>query len=140
METSEILALHHCRVVDDFIEGVLGQLDLGDLGRNVLGVVLRREVETELVPGIVAIQAVFHAADAATLARDLPRWLDRVSSVMPAESEFFTELGRQLDPAGHDLLTEGLGIRPGESEVQRAFEAHLWEMAPCVSMSAGSVP
>ena len=136
METSEFLARHHRRVIADFIESVLDELDLGDLERNVVGVALRRELETELVPGIVAIQAVFHAADAATLARDLPKWLDRVSSVMPAESAFMTEMGRQLDPMGYDLLTEDLGIRPGESEVRRAFEAHLWEMAPCVSREA----
>ena len=135
METSEILALHHRRVVDDFIEGVLSQMDLGDLERNVLGLVLRRELETELVPGIVAIQAVFHAADAATLARDLPKWLDRVSSVMPAESAFMIEMGRRFDPGGAVLMDENLGLRLGEAEVQRALEAQLWEIAPCVSRS-----
>ena len=122
METSEILALHHRRVVDEFIEGVLSQMDLGDLERNVLGLVLRRELETELVPGIVAIQAVFHAADAATLG-GTPKWLDRVSSSLPAESEFMTEMGRRVDPDGYDLLVENLGVRPGESEVRRMFEA-----------------
>ncbi|MYC38454.1 MAG: hypothetical protein F4X66_16320 [Chloroflexi bacterium] len=133
METSEILARHHRRVVDQFIEGVLGELNLGDLERNVLGVALRREVEEGLVPGLLAVQALFHAADAEMLARSLPEWLERVSSVMPADAGFLTEMGRQLDPDGCDLLDEGLGIRPGESEIRRTFDAHLWEMAPSVN-------
>ena len=139
METSEFLARHHRRVVDDFIESVLDELDLGDLERNVLGVALRREVETELVPGIVAVQAVFYAADAETLGKALPEWLNPMTSAMPGESQFLTEMGRCLDPAGYGPLTEDLGVRPGESEVRRAFEAQLWEMAPCVTRSAGSV-
>ena len=59
METPEFLARHHQRVVGDFIEGLLDRMDLGDLERNVLGVALRREVETELVPGLAAVQALF---------------------------------------------------------------------------------
>ena len=97
-----------------------------------MGLALRREVETELVPGVVAIQGVFHATDAATLSRELPQWLDQVSSALPAESEFVGELGRRLDPFGYDLLDENLGIGTGESEVRRAFVARLWEIAPCV--------
>ena len=108
MEASEILACHQRRLVDEFIEGVLEELDLGDLERNVVGVALRREVETGLVPGIVAIQAVFHAADAKTLGKGLPDWLDRVSSVMPSDAEFLTEMGRVVDPAGYDLLDENV--------------------------------
>ena len=134
MEQWELLARHHRRVVNEFIEAVLEELDLGDLERNVLGVALRREVETSLVPSLVAIQAVFHAADAGTLGKDLPEWLEQVSSAMPAESGFFTEMGRRLDPVGAGLLDENLGIRAGESEVGRAFETHLWEMTPSVSL------
>ena len=133
MENWELLARHHRRVVDEFIESVLNELDLGDLERNVIGVALRREVETGLVPGLVAGQAVFHAADAAMLGQSLPEWLDRVSSMMPAETEFLVEMGRRLDPAGYGLLEESSGLRPGESEVRRIFEAHLWEVAPWVS-------
>ena len=91
METSEILARHHRQIVDRFIESVLDGMDLGDLERNVVGLALRREVEAELVPGIVAIQAVFHAVDAETLGTALPRWLEGVTSVMPAESDFLVE-------------------------------------------------
>ena len=131
MEKSEILACHHQALVDRFVESVLDELNLGDLERNVLGVALRREVETGLVPGLVVIQAVFHAADADVLDR-MPEWLDRVSSVIPGDSEFIAETGRRLDPSGADMIDENLGLRPGESEVRRVFEAHLWEMAPCV--------
>lgn len=102
-----MLARHHRRVVDELIESVLDELDLGDLERNVVGVALRREVEAGLVPGLVAVQAVFHAADAAMLRKELPDWLERVSSVMPAESEFLADMGRRLDPAGYDLQSKG---------------------------------
>ena len=132
MEQWELLARHHRQIVDRFIESLLDGLDLGDLQRNVMGVVLRREVEMELVPGIVAIQAVFHAADAAVLGTELPEWLDRVSAVMPADSDFLAEMGRLVDPAGNDFLEEDLGLLPGESEFRRAFDVHLWEIAPLV--------
>ena len=132
MEQWELLARHHRRVVNEFIEAVLEELDLGDLERNVLGVALRQEVETSLVPSLVAIQAVFHAADAETLGRGLPEWLDRVSAVMPADSDFLAEMGRLVDPAGNDFLEEDLGLLPGESEFRRAFDVHLWEIAPLV--------
>ena len=95
-----MLSRHHRRVVDDFIEGVLNELDLGDMERNIMGMAIRREVETGLVPGLAAIQAVFHDADSATLGRCLPEWLDQVSSVIPLETEFLTDMGRCLDPAG----------------------------------------
>ena len=62
-----------------------------------------------------------HAADADVL--------DRVSSVIPEELEFIAEIGRRLDLVGAILLDENLGIRPGDSEVRRAFDARLWEMA-----------
>ena len=132
MEKSEILACHHQALVDRFVESVLDELDLGDLERNVLGVALRREVETGLVPGLVAIQAVFHAADGATLGKVLPEWLDCVSSTLPAEAQFLSEMGRRLDPSWADSVEVNLVLRPGESEVRRSFESHLWEMAPCV--------
>ena len=137
METPEILALYHRWVVDEFIEGVLGELNLGDLERNVVGLAIRREVETGLVPGIAAIQALFHAADAATLGNQLPEWLEYVSSVMPAESEFLSETGRLLDPDGCSLFDENGGLLSGEPEIRRVFEAHLWEMAPFVPRGAG---
>ncbi len=133
-----MLARHHRVVVDRFIESVLDELDLGNLKRNALGVALRREIETELVPGLAAVQGVFHAADAETLGKGLPDWLDRVSSVLPAESEYLAEMGRRLDPGGAALLDENLGLRAGESEVRRTFEAHLWEMAPRLSSKVGS--
>ena len=94
METQEILAHHHRRAVDDFIESVLDRMDLTDLERNVVGLAVRRDVEVELVPGLAAIQALFHAADAATLGEGLPEWLDRVSSVIPADAGFLGRDGR----------------------------------------------
>ena len=136
METPEILALYHRRVVDEFIEGVLGELNLGDLERNVVGLAIRREVETGLVPGLAAIQAVFHAADADAL-NHMPEWLDRASSVIPVDSAFLSEMGRCLDPDVAGLLDDNLRLGAGEPEIRRVFDAHLWEMAPFVPRGAG---
>lgn len=133
VDTLEILAHHHRQVVGDFIESVLDRMDLTNLERNVVGVMLRREVQEELVPGLVAVQALLHAADAETLGKELPEWLEQVSSVMSAEAEFLEVMGRQLDPVGCGSLDEDVGIRPGESEVRRSFDAHLWELAPSVN-------
>ena len=125
METSEFLALHHQRLVDAFIESVLAEMDLTDLERNVAGVALRREVETGLVPGLVAVQAVFHAADAVVLGRGLPEWLDRVQPLLPADLAFLAEISRRLDPACYDLLDDNLGLLPGETVMAREFRSHL---------------
>ena len=122
--------------MDEFIESVLDELDLKGVERNVVGLMLRQEVETGLVPGLTAIQAVFHAADAATLGKRLPEWLERVSSALPGESEFLTEMGRRLDPSGYELLSENLGFRSGDSEVRGAYEAQLWEVMPYVGPGA----
>ena len=120
-------ACHHRLIVDEFIESVLDRMDLTDLERNVLGLAIRREVETELVPGIVVIQAVFHAADAEIL-NQMPEWLDRVSSVIAEDSVFLLEMGWRLDSDGVELLDDNLGLLAGESEFRMVFEAHLWEM------------
>ena len=132
METSEYLARHHRRVVDQFIESVLCELDLGDLERNVLGTLLRSEVESRLVPGLTAVLGLLLEVDSEVLGEDLPEWLDRVSSVMPADAEFLAEMGRRLDPACNDLLDDNLGLLPGETVIEREFRSHLWEMAPRV--------
>ena len=131
MENWEVLARHHRRVVDEFMEAVLDELDLDGVERNVMGVALRSEVETRLVPGLMALDALLLEADAHALAR-LPGWLDRVSTVMPAESEFLTMMGRWVDPVGAAKVEENLRLLPGESEVRRMFEAHLWELSPAV--------
>ena len=135
----EFLARHHRRAVDRFIESVLDQMEFGDLERNIVGLMVRREVETGLVPGLVAVQAVFHAADAETLGKRLPEWLDRVQTVLPAESEYLAEMARCLDPAGYDLLEANLGLQGSESEVRRTFDAYLWELAPCILRDADPV-
>ena len=137
MDNWKVLARHYRRVVNDFIESVLDGMDLDGVERNVAGVALRREVETVLVPGLSAVLARLLEADADALAR-LPEWLDRVSSVMPAESGFLTEMGRRVDPAGASLVEEGLGLLPGESLARREFRNCLWELVPCVSRAAGS--
>ena len=92
METRDFLARQHRRVVDEFIcavvEGWAG--DMGDLERNVLGVVIRQEVETRLVPGAASRgPPSFMGADAGMLAR-LPEWLDYVQTPMPADAGFLT--------------------------------------------------
>ena len=134
METRDFLARQHRRVVDEFICAVVEEWtgDMGDLERNVLGVVIRQEVETRLVPGLLAVDALLMGADAEILAR-LPEWLDRVQIPLPAETEFFTEMGRLLDPVRSSLVEENLALRPGESVPSRVFTDYLWEMAPLAS-------
>ena len=139
METRDFLARHHRRVVAEFICAVVEEWagDMGQVERNVFGVALRGEIETRLVPELLALHALLLGADAEMLGW-LPEWLDRVSTALPGDAEFLTEMGRCLDPAGYDLLDENLAALPGQSEARRAFDAHLWEMAPCVSRGAGS--
>ena len=97
MGTSEVLARHHRQVLDRFIGSALDGLDLRDMERNVVGVAIRREVEEGLVPGLAAVQALIHAADASRLGKQLPEWLDSVSSLLlTAEGELMAETG-QLD-------------------------------------------
>ena len=131
METWDLLARHHRRALDEFMEAVLDSADLEGVERNVMGVALRREVETVLVPGLSVVLALLLEVDVDALAR-LPEWLDRVSSVMPAESGFLTEMGRRVDPAGASLVEEGLRLLPGESLAAREFRNCLWELAPAV--------
>ena len=138
MDERGFLASRHRAVVDEFIEAVVEEwaCDMGQVERNVLGVVLRQEVETRLVPELLALHALLLGADAETLAR-LPGWLDRVSTAPPADAEFFTEIGRLLDPVGYQVLEENLALPPGESETSRVFTDFLWDMA---SVVRGSLP
>ena len=131
METREYLARFHRRVVTELIEAVLDEWagDMGQVERNFLGVVLRQEVETRLVPGLLAVDALLLEANSETLGR-IPEWLDRVSTALPADAEFLKEMGRLLDPVGYQVLEENSALRPGESETVRAFTDYLWEMAP----------
>ena len=131
METSEILAHFHQRVVNEFIESVLEEVacDMGNVERNILGVALRQEVETRLVPGLLAIHALLLGADARTLGR-IPEWLDRVQIPLPSEAEFLTEMGLQLDPVGSALLAANSDLRRGESETSQTFRDCLWELVP----------
>ena len=118
MDNWDLLGYRYQRIVDEFIEAVLDGMELGDMERNVMGVVLLLD------------------ADANTLER-LPEWLDSVSTLMPAESDFLTEMSGKLYPIGSALLAENLALSPEGSEIRRAFDACLWEMAPFVSRGAG---
>ena len=131
MDERGFLASRHREVVDEFICAVVEEWagDMGQVERNVLGVVLRQEIETRLVPGLLAVDALLMGADAETLGR-IPEWLDRVQIPLPAEAEFFTEMVRLLDPVVADLLDENSGLLLGESEAARAFTGYLWSMAP----------
>ena len=134
MEGEEFLASRHREVVDEFIGAVLDEVacDMGDVERNVLGVALRSEVETRLVPGLLAVHALLLGAEAEMLGW-LPEWLDRVSTALPGDAEFLAEMGRVLDPPGYDLLEENAVLLPGESEASRTFTDCLWSMAPGIS-------
>ena len=80
--------------MDEFVAAVLDDVawDMRDLGRNILGVALRSEVEIRLVPGVLAVHALLLEANGETLAQ-LPPWLDRVHRQMGSDAQFFTEVG-----------------------------------------------
>ena len=71
MEGDEFLASRQRAVVTEFIEAVVEEwaCDMGQVERNILGVALRSHMETELVPGLLAIHALLLKADAEMLAR-----------------------------------------------------------------------
>ena len=58
----------------------------------------RREVEVGLVPGLTAVLALLQEADSHVLGEDLPDWLERVTSVMPAELGVFHGDGSATGP------------------------------------------
>lgn len=138
MESEQVLAGECRRMVDEFIAGVLDDMELGDLERNVLGVALRAEVEARLLPGFAAVLALLLQADSGVLGKDLPAWLDRVQEAIPGDADFFAETGRCLDPAGYALLEENLGLLPGESVAVSRFKSSLWGVAPLISRVSGS--
>ena len=138
LEDREFLARQHRSVVSEFIEAVVNEWagDRSPLEQNLLGALLRSEVETRLVPGMLAMDARLLEADAHTLGHDLPAWLDRVSTALPAEAAFLTKMGRMVDPAGSVLLEENFGLFPGESVAVKEFRCRLWEMAPLTPRSS----
>ena len=131
MEAKDFLASRHRAVVDEFIEAVVEEwaCDMGQVERNVLGVALRREIETRLAPELLALHALLLGAGGDTLAR-LPEWLNTVQTPVTFDRDFFEEMARRLDPTGYAVLEESLGLLPGESEASRAFTDCLWSMAP----------
>ena len=99
--------------------------------RNLLGVALRPEVETRLVPWLLTVDALLLEADAGTLRR-LPEWLEIVQTPLPADAEFLSEMAGRLDPVGYEVLSENSRPSPSESLSAQVFRGYLWEMAPCV--------
>ena len=134
MGESGFLVSAHRRVVDEFICAVVEEWagDMGQVERNLLGVALRGEIETRLVPELLALHALLLGADAETLGW-LPEWLDRVQTQLPSDAGFLTEMGRRVDPGGFQVLEENLFLLPGQSETAQAFTDFLWEMAPLAS-------
>ena len=122
MDESGFLASAHRRVVDESIRAVLDEVacDMGDLERNIVGIALRQEVETRLVPELLALHALLLGANAKMLGR-LPGWLDRVQTQLPGDAEFLTEMGCYWTPmlSGYWKRTlcccQGSRRRPGHS-------------------------
>ena len=76
-----VLAGEHRMVVDRFIEDAAGVLSegLGIVERNELEVNLRFYVETQLVPGLLTVNALLLEASSEALERDLPEWIERAA-------------------------------------------------------------
>ena len=83
---NEFLAGERRRVVDGFIAAAAGVLSegLGVVERNGLEINLRFYVETQLAPGLLAVNALLLGASPGALERDLPEWIERASTVLPA--------------------------------------------------------
>ena len=130
----EFLAGEHRRVVDNFIKDAIDVLakDLGMVERNELEVNLRFYVETQLVPGLLAVNALMLQASSEALEHDLPEWIERTSTALPSEAAFLTEAGRMVDPKSYALLTENLDLSPDQCLGVMMFQAHLLSMAPMV--------
>ena len=135
MTGDEFLIGEHRRVVDRFIADAAGVLSEGLrlAERNELEINLRFYVETQLVPGLLAVNALLLGASSESLERYLPEWIERASTVLPSEAEFLTEAGREVDPLSYSLLEENLGLSPDQCLGVMTFQAHLLSMASLVS-------
>ena len=137
---SAFLAAEHRRNVAEFVEAIASIVP-GDLGieeRNELEAKVRFQVENGLVPGLLAVVAFLLEASPQDLNRDLPRWIERVSTVLPVDAEALTEAGRQVDPAGYTLLSETMGLTQDKALAVDMFHSHLLSLAPCVPRAMSS--
>ena len=101
---------------------------------------LRFYIETQLVPGLLAVHAVLLGASLDDLNTDLPVWIKRASSVLPAEAAFITEIGRAVDPVSYSLLSENLGISDDQCLGVKTFHYHLSSLAPLVQKLRATQP
>ena len=90
------------------------------------------EIETRLVPELLAVHALLLGADAEILGR-ISEWLDRAQTQLLSDAEFLKDMGRMLDPYGSALLDENSGLLSVEAEASRVFTGYLWEVAPLAS-------
>ena len=126
------LAGEHRRVVDRFIEDAADVLaeGLSVAERNQFEIRLRFQVESQLVPSLLAVNALLLGSSSGALEKDLPEWIERVSTLLPAEAAFLTEAGRGVDPLSYSLLSENLGLSQDRCLGVEVFRAHLQGMAP----------
>ena len=134
MASYKFLAGEHRRVVDNFIEDAVAVLARGMtlFQRNELEVNLRFFVETQMVPGLLAVNALLLKASPEELAKDLPDWIEQTSTVLPSEAAFLTEVGKMVDPFFYSLLAENLDLPPDQCLGVQTFQAQLLSMAPLV--------
>ena len=65
------------------------------------------------MPSLLAVNALLLGSSSGALEKDLPEWIERVSTLLPAEAAFLTEAGRGVDPLSYSLLSEEPGAVPG---------------------------
>ena len=140
MAGGEFLAGERRRVVDRFIEDAAAVLTEGwsVAERNQLGVNLRFCVETQLAPGLLAVNALLLGASPEALRRDLPEWIEHTSTALPVEAAFLAGVGREVDPLSYALLAENLGLSPDRCLGVEVFHAHLLGMAPLAAKASPS--
>ena len=140
MTACEFLAAEHRRLVDEFIQDTADMLakGLSVAERNELEVNLRFYVDTQLLPGLLAVTAVLLDASPDALQKDLPEWLERTSTALPSEAAFLTEASRMVDPNSYALLSENLALPPDQCMGVKMFQAHLLSVAAMVGKAGTS--
>ena len=140
MIADEFLAAEHRRLVDEFIRDTADMLaeGLSVAERNGLEVNLRFYVDTQLLPGLLAVTAVLLEASPDALQKDLPEWIEQTSTALPSEAAFLTEAGRMVDPNSYALLSENLALPPDQCMGVKMFQAHLVSMAAMLGKAGKS--
>ena len=132
---AELMGDEHRRIVDNFIKEAIDVLaeNIAFLERNELEVNLRFYVETQLLPGLLAMNALLLQASPHALEKDLPDWIERAITAPPSEAAFLADAGKMIDLNSYTLLQENLDLAPDQCMSVKVFHAHVVSMTLMVA-------